>query len=202
LCGKLIDLTAIFSTWNVICEQKTKPMSRKIKMLIVEDNEDERLFMKEGFIQTGLYEVIGEAENGNEMLKLFREPMFPLPEVILSDLNMPGRNGYEVIVDVKSNSALSHIPIIILTTAPEVPYAERCKTLGACAYYTKPNTFLEYKNFAEQIYGDVKLCIGDGKVEYSGVNLSRSLQNVGSMARSLFYRYVVSRLFRNGQAVG
>ena len=144
-------------------------MSRKIKVLIVEDNEDERLFMKTGFLQTGLYEIVGEAENGNEMLELLAKPTFPTPEVILSDLNMPGRNGYEVIMDVKTNSALSHIPIVILTTAPLVPYAERCKKLGACAYYTKPDTFNEYKEFAEKIYEDVKKCLDNSTLDFRSI---------------------------------
>jgi len=130
-------------------------MPQKIKMLIVEDNEDERLFMKEGFTQTGLYEVVGEAENGNHMLELFMQPGFSLPQLVLSDLNMPGKNGYEVIKDVKENISYSHIPVVILTTAPLIPYAERCRKLGACAYYTKPDTFLEYRVFAEAIYSDV-----------------------------------------------
>ena len=130
-------------------------MVNKIKMVIVEDNEDERLFMKEGFTESGLYEIVGEAQNGNEMLELFSQPSFSLPELVLSDLNMPGRNGYEVIIDVKTSTTFSHIPVVILTTAPLVPYAERCKKLGACAYFTKPDTFLEYKHFAEKIYTDV-----------------------------------------------
>jgi CheY-like chemotaxis protein len=130
-------------------------MRQKIKMLIVEDNEDERLFMKEGFTQTGLYEIVGEAENGNQMLELFMQPGYSLPQLVLSDLNMPGKNGYEVIKDVKENISYSHIPVVILTTAPLIPYADRCRKLGACAYYTKPDTFLEYRIFAEAIYSDV-----------------------------------------------
>ena len=144
-------------------------MRRKIKLLIVEDNEDERLFMKEGFLQTGLYEIVGEAENGNEMLMLLNEASIPMPEVILSDLNMPGRNGFEVIMDVKTNTSLSHIPVIILTTAPLQPYAERCKNLGACAYYTKPDTFLEYKGFGEKIYPEIRECVEKTRLNYNGI---------------------------------
>jgi CheY-like chemotaxis protein len=151
-------------------------MPRKIKMLIVEDDEDERFFMKEGFLQSGLYEIVGEAENGNEMLELLTTPSFPMPEVILSDLNMPGRNGYEVILDIKTNSSLSQIPIVILTTAPLIPFAERCKKLGACAYFTKPETFLEYKDFAEEIYEDLKECLDNAKLNYSSIEkLKRTL---------------------------
>ena len=138
-------------------------------MFIVEDNDDERLFLKEGFLQSGLYEIVGEAENGNEMLKLLSKSSFPLPDVVLSDLNMPGKNGYEVIMDIKANNFLSHIPVVILTTAPLRPFAERCKKLGACAYFTKPETFLEYKKFAEDIYGDLKVCLDNATLNFSGI---------------------------------
>jgi CheY-like chemotaxis protein len=125
--------------------------------------------MKEGFLQSQLYDIVGEAQNGNEMLELFKVPTFPTPDVILSDLNMPGKNGYEVITDIKKNNYLSHIPIIILTTAPMVPFAERCKKLGACAYFTKPDTFLDYKNFAENIYEDINDCINNTRLEFSSI---------------------------------
>jgi CheY-like chemotaxis protein len=144
-------------------------MPRRIRILIVEDNEDERLFIKDGSTQTGLYEIVGEASNGDEMIEVLNASIVDLPDLILSDLNMPGRNGYEVIVDVKTNSAFSHIPVIILTTAPLKPYAERCKKLGACAYYTKPDTFLEYKEFAEEIYLDIRGCFGDSTIDYTSV---------------------------------
>ena len=167
-------------------------MAGKIKMLLVEDNEDERLFMKEGFLQTGLYEIVGEAENGNEMLELLTASSLPMPEVIVSDLNMPGRNGYEVIMDVTTNSSLSHIPIIILTTAPLVPYAERCKKLGACAYYTKPDTFLEYEDFAKKIYEDVRKCLGNSKLDCSSIEeiktpFIKNISKICSSVASLFY---------------
>src|SRR5215216_6270037 len=107
------------------------PMLKKIKILLIEDNEDERMFMKEGFHSTGLYEVVAEADNGDHMIEFFTTRNIPAPEVVMSDLNMPGRNGYEVIIDIKTNTSLSHIPVIILSSAPLKPYADRCKKLGA-----------------------------------------------------------------------
>ena len=135
-------------------------MSKKIKILLVEDNEDERLFMKEGFIASGLYEIVAEASNGDEMMDLFKQDSFGFPEMVVTDLNMPGKNGYEILQEVNADEALSKIPVVVLTTAPYVPYADRCKKLGACAYYTKPDTFLDYKNFATKMYGEIsKRCL-------------------------------------------
>ena len=150
-------------------------MNKKIRVLIVEDNEDEREFIRDGFIGSGLYEVIGEAANGDEMLRFLQQQPASMPDVIFSDLNMPVRNGYEVIVDVKSNSAFSHIPIVILTTAASVIYADRCKKLGACAYFTKPDTYLEYTQFGKKIYPDIKACL-DSTLQCSSI--SAFLQNL------------------------
>lgn len=137
-------------------------MPGKIKILLVEDNEDERLFMKEGFAQSGLYKIAGEAENGIKMMEFFKQRSFSYPELVVSDLNMPGRNGYEVIAEIKTHSSLSRFPMVILTTAPMIPYAERRRKMGACAYYTKPDTFLEHDVFAASIYDDVvKKCLHD-----------------------------------------
>jgi CheY-like chemotaxis protein len=168
-------------------------MIRKIKLFLVEDNDDERMFMVEGFQKSGLYEIIGEAENGDRMLERFKVSSLTMPEVIISDLNMPGRNGYEVIMDVKTHSALSHIPIIILTTAPLIPFAERCKKLGACAYFTKPDTFLEYKEFSEKIYDDVIQCLEDARLNYSSMQQSKkqfvyNILNSGLSVTSFFNR--------------
>jgi len=131
-------------------------MPQKIKVVIVEDNEDERLFMKEGLTASGLFEIVGEAGNGNELLALFEDATGPAHQLILTDLNMPGKNGYDVLRDTRERPEFSHSCVIVLSTAPYIPYAERCKKLGACAYFTKPDTFLEYETFAKTIYEEAK----------------------------------------------
>ncbi|HWJ28783.1 MAG TPA: response regulator [Flavisolibacter sp.] len=134
-------------------------MPEKIRVLLVDDNEDERAFMKEGFTASGLYVVVAEAASGDEFFQLIHQSTELLPQVVLSDLNMPGMNGYEVIQEVKADPYLQNISIVVLSNAPQVPFAEKCKRLGACAYYTKPDTFLEYESFAKEIYGTVRACI-------------------------------------------
>ena len=143
---------------RLVFDKTLTSIKHRVRVMLVEDNEDERIFMKEGFAQTGLYEIIGEAENGKEMLEFLNDPEM-LPELIVSDLNMPVKDGYEVISDIKSNKTLSDISVVILTTAPLVPYAERCKKMGACAYFTKPETFLDYPAFAKAIYPDILHCV-------------------------------------------
>lgn len=139
-------------------------MTDKIKVVLVEDNEDERDFMKEGLTASELFEVVAEASNGEELLALFKHTKEQAPPLILCDLNMPGKDGYDVLRDIKDHKAFSRSCVIILSSAPKFPYAERCKKLGACAYFTKPDTFLEYEEFAGLLYKEA-MCSGCLKKE-------------------------------------
>lgn len=78
-----------------------------------------------------------------------------------------------MISDIKASASFSHIPVVIITTAPLVPFAERCKKLGACAYFTKPDTFLDYKDFGENIYDDLKQCLENPKLNYHNASYLR-----------------------------
>ena len=130
-------------------------MPRKFKILLVEDDEDERFFMKEGFTSTGLFDIIADAGNGEELLALINKADFSLPEIILSDLNMPGKNGYDILSEIRNKPCLSHIPVFIVSTASCSHSAEKCKRLGAHSFFTKPDTFLEYDQFAQALYNTV-----------------------------------------------
>ena len=125
---------------------------KKIRIIIVENDLDEQLFMQEGFNLTGLFEIIRFADNGDELLQLLGDSKENLPEVILSDLNMHGKNGYDILTAVKNDQALSHIPVIITSTSSIKMVIDRCKELGAYAFILKPETFIEYKTFAEKLY--------------------------------------------------
>lgn len=138
-------------------------MADKVKVVLVEDNEDERLFMREGLTASGLFEVVAEAGNGDELIALFEGSSEAVAPLILSDLNMPGKNGYDVLREVKGNALYAKSCVIILSSAPYIPYAERCKNLGACAFFTKPDTFLEYEEFAKSLYEEVRRAGCGGK---------------------------------------
>ncbi|KAA2241709.1 response regulator [Chitinophaga agrisoli] len=125
---------------------------KKINVLLVENDEDEQLFMKEGFLTTQLYNVLGVAGNGEEAVAVMQEIQEILPDLIISDLNMPGMNGLDLLQYVKNNSTLAHIPVIITSTSFTPTVIDKCMLSGAYAYHTKPDSFIEYDKFAEKIY--------------------------------------------------
>ncbi|WP_298737366.1 response regulator [uncultured Chitinophaga sp.] len=127
---------------------------KKLNIMLVENDEDEQLFMKEGFQSTNLFNIIAVASSGDEAYKVITGEQLPLPDLIVSDLNMPGKNGLDLLHDIKKDPKLLHIPVIIISTSFTSTIINKCMSSGAHAFHTKPNTFVEYDKFAEKIYQD------------------------------------------------
>ncbi len=126
------------------------------KIIIVENDEDEQEFMAEGFKASSHFEVLAFAESGDDLMKLLQQENLVLPDFILSDLNMPGKNGYDIIAEIKSSPTLSRIPVVITSTSTARSIMDKCKELGAFDYLVKPETFNEYDQFAQQLYNAIK----------------------------------------------
>lgn len=125
---------------------------KKINVMLVENDEDEQMFMKEGFQSTNLFNILVVASNGDEAFAAISDSRQPLPDLIISDLNMPGKNGLDLLQDIKNDPALLHIPVIIISTSFTTTIINKCLSSGAHAFHTKPHSFVEYDKFAEKIY--------------------------------------------------
>jgi DNA-binding response OmpR family regulator len=108
-------------------------MSKRI--LIVDDEEVIRKFLRIHLTKLG-YEVT-EAEDGQKAIEKIGEGKFDL---IICDVMMPNKNGWEVIKEVKSNPELNEIPIILLTAKNDEVDMFKGYELGANYYMTKPFT--------------------------------------------------------------
>jgi CheY-like chemotaxis protein len=124
---------------------------KKIRIIIVENDEDEQLFMKEGFSASGDFEILSFFRSGEELLEDLNERQNDLPDMILSDLNMPGKNGYDILNEVKNDKRFGHIPIIITSTSSIKLVIDNCIKLGATAFIQKPDTFVEYEQYAKDL---------------------------------------------------
>lgn len=101
-------------------------------ILIIEDNDDMRLFIKNEF--KDIYNIL-EANNGNTGLK---KAMEEIPDTILCDIMMPGMNGYEICKTLKQDERTSHIPVIMLTAKSSEQHTIEGFECGADDYVTKP----------------------------------------------------------------
>jgi class 3 adenylate cyclase/CheY-like chemotaxis protein len=103
------------------------------KLLVVDDDEANRDMLSRRLERLG-YEV-AVAEDGRAALRQIAEAPFDL---ILLDIVMPELDGYEVLLRLKSDEALRHVPVIVLSASDELDSAVRCIQLGAEDYLPKP----------------------------------------------------------------
>jgi len=106
-------------------------MSKRI--LLVEDQEDNRRIMRDLLSASG-YQLV-EANDGEQGLALAASE---IPDLILMDIQLPGLDGYEVTRRIKANGALSHIPIIAVTSYALSGDDQKAFAAGCDGYVTKP----------------------------------------------------------------
>ena len=117
---------------------------RPVEILLVEDNADDADFTVEALQESQLPTNVHVAEDGVEALAFLRREgeyaAAPRPDLILLDLSMPRKNGFEVLDEVKADPSLRRIPIVVLTTSRAEKDILACYDLHANTYVTKPDT--------------------------------------------------------------
>jgi CheY-like chemotaxis protein len=129
----------------------TDPEPRIINVLLVEDDPGDVLMTCEAF-EEYLHNRLDVVTDGAAALAYLRreEPYTdaPRPDLVLLDLNLPRRDGREVLQEVKADEDLRHIPVIVLTTSQAEEDVLRSYQLHANAYVTKP---VDFDGFIEAI---------------------------------------------------
>lgn len=129
---------------------------KKISILVAEDDEDDRLLLKIAFDENGYKDAVEFVINGVELMKRLNALKQPgtienLPSFILLDLNMPRKDGREALNEIKANSILKKIPVIVFSAAENLAEIKRCYDSGANSYVIKPNTYTGLLKTVESI---------------------------------------------------
>jgi CheY-like chemotaxis protein len=125
------------------------------KILLVEDNPGDadlvRLALEENKVCNELHVV----QDGVEAMTFLRgegkHAAAPRPDLILLDLNLPRKDGREVLAEIKADNALKRIPVVILTTSKHDEDILRAYDLNANCYVTKPVDFEQFASVVKSI---------------------------------------------------
>jgi CheY-like chemotaxis protein len=131
-------------------------MKNSYSILIVENDEDEQFFIREGFQTSDRFQILALLRNGNELFEWLEAHPESRPDLVLSDLNMPGKNGYDIIRELQLHPVHAAVPVIITSTSSAPMIIQRCLTMGAAHYLVKPDTFVEYPQFVSRLYAVVQ----------------------------------------------
>jgi len=115
-----------------LLEAQAKNSKSQLSLLLVEDNHDFRKILKSHFSQK--FQVV-EAVDG---IQAYKKAIKYVPDIIVSDVMMPGKDGFELCLDLKNNVETSMIPVILLTAKSTDVDKAKGYSLGADSYITKP----------------------------------------------------------------
>jgi len=125
---------------------------RAIEILMVEDSPTDVLMAREALQQAKLLNNLSVTENGVEAMAFLRKEGrysgAPRPDLIFLDLNMPRKDGREVLQELKADPQLKLIPVVILTTSKAEQDIVKSYGLHANCYITKP---VDFERFAEVV---------------------------------------------------
>jgi CheY-like chemotaxis protein len=116
------------------------------RVLLYVEDEDAAVFLLETAIREAAIDLeLHRVSDGEQAIAfLERTGVYntaPRPGLILLDLNLPRRNGFEVLAEVRDDASLSAIPVVVFTSSSLASDRQRSLALGARQYITKPSTF-------------------------------------------------------------
>jgi CheY-like chemotaxis protein len=122
----------------------TRTRPQQLTILMADDDEDDRDLARDAFEVAGLDGEIRFVLDGQDLLDYLRDRdrqrTADRPGIIVLDLNMPRMDGREALSEIKSDSSLCKIPVVVLTTSKDNEDVRRCYCAGACSFIAKPVT--------------------------------------------------------------
>ena len=129
-------------------------IGRPIEILLVEDSPSDTELTVEALRDAKLRNNLSTVEDGVQAMQfLRREGQYenaPRPDIILLDLNLPRKDGREVLAEIKADKMLAIIPLVVMTASTAEADLLRAQQLKANSYITKP---VEFANFLEVVRG-------------------------------------------------
>lgn len=119
-----------------------------VDILIADDDQDDCLMTREAFRECRIANRLHFVHDGEALLDYLKrrppyndEQRFPMPGLILLDLNMPLKDGREALMEIKADAALRSIPVVILTTSSAEEDILRSYDIGVNSFITKPVSY-------------------------------------------------------------
>ena len=129
---------------------KRKP-AEAFNILLADDDVDDCTFFKEALKDFPLATNLNWLHNGEELIQYLTNETNEIPDILFLDLNMPRKNGFECLAEIKLNERLKNLPIIIYSTSFHKVIADRLHKNGANYYISKPSEISELKKAVQKM---------------------------------------------------
>lgn len=122
---------------------ETTTRSERLSIFLAEDSEDDIFLVTRAIDVVGLADVRIVARRGEEALRLLRGCAAGSIDLLLLDINLPIRNGFEILVKVRESPVLAEVPVVMFSSSSRESDIRQAYLLGASAYAFKPSDYDE-----------------------------------------------------------
>ena len=128
----------------------TLSMRNDLRILHADDDQDDCLFFKEVLEELEIQTQLTTVYNGEQLMQLLTNKSTGKYDVLFLDLNMPRKNGFTCLEEIKLNEKIKDLPVIIFSTSYDKSMAEKLFKKGAMHYISKPAKFSELKSIIQE----------------------------------------------------
>ena len=122
-----------------------KPEPTIKQILLAEDDEDDFLLFQEALNEYKEPIRLNWVKDGEELMKVLKQDKGEIPDIIFLDINMPRKNGFECLTEIRQHQTLKFIPVIIFSTSNDQALVSWMYNAGANLYLSKPTDFRKLK---------------------------------------------------------
>ena len=123
--------------------------SGALQVLLADDDDDDRLLFLDVLKELSVPVNLSVAANGEIAMHLLAKS--PLPNLVFLDLNMPLKNGFECLEEIRADARMSDLPVIIFSTSSQPSAIDQVYRRGAQLYIRKPNDFTQLKKVINHV---------------------------------------------------
>ena len=126
-------------------------------ILIADDDSDDRLLMEKALRQCNYQHAIQFVEDGEELMDYlhhrgaYNKQPAPWPDLLILDLNMPRKNGFQALTEIKADAVLRRLPVVVMTTSFADEDVLKTYNLGVNSFVVKPFNFSRLVEMAETL---------------------------------------------------
>jgi len=117
----------------------------QLTILLADDDADDCLFFREVLAELFPSVNFTAVHNGEELMELLNKETVIIPNILFLDLNMPRKNGFECLAEIKLNSKLKAVPVVVFSTSVEQEMVNLLYNKGAQYFIRKPSEFAQLK---------------------------------------------------------
>jgi CheY-like chemotaxis protein len=124
--------------------------SKHLNIVLADDDIDDCIFFKEALTDWTQSTHLTSVHDGEELMQLLTDETYELPQVLFLDLNMPRKNGFECLSEIRLNKKLKQLLVIMFSTSFEQEVVDRLYKNGAHHFIRKPSEFSQFKKIIQQ----------------------------------------------------